>query len=247
MSRLRISAIAALIILLTLNLSAFAKTEIPDHTDEFFVNDFANVLDSETEQFLYETGKNYSSDGGPQIVVLTMKSIGFKSVEDFALDTARKWGIGSEDSDNGVLILVVTDSRDIRIEVGYGLEDVLNDGKCGRFIRNASDMLASGDYNGGIRQIYTDIIGEIEEPTPDDNDDDIAAVAAIIVLIIIVVVILLSFRGKKKPNDWDGGFYIGGGFGGFGGSSNSGSSGFGGGGFSGGGGSFGGGGASGKF
>lgn len=242
MRRLRISAIAALIVLLILNLSAFAKTEVPDHTDEFFVNDFANVLDSETEQFIYETGKSYNSGGGPQIVVLTMKSIGFKSAEDFAIDTARQWGIGNKDSDNGVLILLVTESRDIRIEVGYGLEDVLNDGKCGRFIRNASDMLASGDYNGGIRQIYTDIIGELEEPTPDDNDDDIGAIAAMIIIVIIVIGALISLHSKKKPNNRDGGFYIGGGFGG---PSNGGFGG--GGGFSGGGGGFGGGGAGGKF
>ena len=41
------------------------------------------------------------------------------------------------------------DSRDIRIEVGYGLEGVLNDGKCGRFIRNATDSLSAGDYSEG--------------------------------------------------------------------------------------------------
>lgn len=215
--------------------------DIPKPTDRFFVNDYAEVLDGETENYIFDRGKAYNNGGGPQIAVLTMKSIGNDSVEDFSIRTAREWGIGQKDENNGVLILLVTESRDIRIEVGYGLEGVLNDGKCGRFIRNASDMLSEGDYSGGIKQIYDDIIGELENPTEDDEDED--GLAAEIVIVIAVLLLILFFSGGgrggfRRRRFYGGGF--GGSSGGFGGSS-------GGGGFSGGGGSFGGGGASGKF
>ncbi|MGN0148780.1 MAG: TPM domain-containing protein [Clostridia bacterium] len=253
MSRLkiRVSALLAAMLIIALNLCVFAKTDVPQHTSEFFVNDFANVLDSETEKYIFETGKTYNNSGGTQIVVLTMESIGGESIEEFSVKTAREWGIGDKDKDNGVLILLVMDSREIRIEVGYGLEGVLNDGKCGRFIRNASDMLSSGDYSGGIKQIYNDIIGELENPTPDedDGDDFVYEAAAIIILIILLILwSRIKWRGGRG-----GGYYGGrGGFGGgMSGGSFSGGSSFGGGssggGFSGGGGSFGGGGASGKF
>lgn len=242
----RFFALFAIIIVLALNFTVFAKTDVPSHTDKFFVNDFANVLDDETEQYIFETGKAYNSGGGSQVVVLTMNSIGSDSVEEFSVKTARQWGIGSKDEDNGVLILLVIESRDIRIEVGYGLEGVLNDGKCGRFIRNASEMLSAGDYSGGIRQIYSDVINELESPTPDDENDE-GSIVLETIFVIVIIILLLIFniigpRGGGRGRRRSGRFFVGGGFGGFGGFGGSS-----GGGFSGGGGSFGGGGASGKF
>ena len=154
--RIRSAALFAALLMIILNVCAFAKTDIPAPTDKFCINDYANVIDSETQTYIFERGKEYNANGGPQVVVLTMESIGGESVEDFSIETARKWGIGDKEENNGVLILLVMDSRDIRIEVGYGLEGVLNDGKCGRFIRNATDMLSDGDYSGGIKQIYDD-------------------------------------------------------------------------------------------
>lgn len=243
--------LTAVILIIAFNLCAFAKIDVPEHTEKFFVNDFADVLDDETEQYIFETGKAYNNGGGPQIVVLTMNSIDDNSVEEFSIETAREWGIGDKDEDNGVLILLVTESRDIRIEVGYGLEGVLNDGKCGRFIRNAKDMLSSGDYSGGIKQIYNDIIGELESPTPDeeeeDDDTDLAVIIAFIAIIILSGIWGRIYRNRGGGGH-GGGYYGGrGGYGGgmFGGGGFGGGSS--GGGFSGGGGGFGGGGASGKF
>lgn len=236
-NKVRYAAVFAAVIFVFSALCAFAKTEIPNPTDRFFVNDFANVLDSETEQYIFEKGKEYNNGGGTQVVVLTMDSIGNDSLEEFSIDTAREWGIGDKDEDNGVLILLVMDSRDIRIEVGYGLEGVLNDGKCGRFIRNAAPLLSQGDYSAGIKQMYDNVIGELENPTPDEDEeeDDVGAVFAVIIFII-----LLCIWSSIRRRGGRGGFYGGGFGGGFGGGSS-------GGGFSGGGGSFGGGGASGEF
>lgn len=228
-----------------LNVCAFAKIKAPEPTDRFFINDFADVIDSETEQYIFETGKAYNAGGGPQVVVLTMNSIDGEDIESFSIRTAREWGIGDKDEDNGILITLVTEG-DIRIEVGYGLEGVLNDAKCGRFIRNATDMLSEGDYSGGIKQIYSDVIGELENPTPiDEEDEDVSAIEAIIALIIFIL-LFGTWGGIRRRGWFGGGRFYGGGWhdGGFGGGFGGGSSG---GGFSGGGGSFGGGGASGKF
>ena len=241
-----------MILIVVLNISAYAV--IPNPTNQFFVNDYANVLDSNTETYIYEKGKEYNANGGPQVVVLTMDSLDGATLEEFSIETARKWGIGSKDSDNGVLILLVMDSRDIRIEVGTGLEGVLNDGKCGRFIRKAAPMLSDGDYSGGIKSIYDSVIGELEEPTPDEEEDDgfdEAMAEIIIFMIIIIILAIIRMRGGGGGN-YRGRRFYGGGFGGpggFGGSGGFGGGGFsgGGGGFSGGGGGFSGGGASGKF
>lgn len=244
MKRIRISALLAAVVFAVLSVSVFAKIDVPKPTDRFFINDFADIIDSETEQYIFEKGKEYNAGGGPQVVVLTMNSIDGEDVESFSIRTAREWGIGSKDANNGVLITLVIDSRDIRIEVGYGLEGILNDAKCGRFIRNATDMLSSGDYSGGIKQIYDDVIGELEDPTPiEDEDETIPAIISVIFAIAMLIIWtrLARFgRGRFYGGGWHGGGHNGGFGGGFGGGSS-------GGGFSGGGGSFGGGGASGKF
>lgn len=245
--RLKSAAIIAALLAVIFNMAAFAA--IPAPTSEFFINDYANVIDSDTENYIFEKGKEYNASGGTQVVVLTMESLEGEPLEEFSIETARKWGIGSKDSDNGVLILLVMDSRDIRIEVGTGLEGVLNDGKCGRFIRNAAPMLSDGDYSGGIKSIYDAVIGELEEPTPDEEDDIIEDILAVISLVITllfvgVLVFLITKAGGGNGGSSSGGGYRGTGGFGSGGGSFGGSSG---GGFSGGGGGFSGGGASGKF
>lgn len=244
----RLAALISVFLVIFINTTVFAAANIPQPTDRFFINDYADIIDDATEDYIFEKGKTYNSNGGPQVVVLTMQSIDGASLEDFSISTARKWGIGAKDSDNGVLILLVMDSRDIRIDVGYGLEGVLNDGKCGRFIRNAKDALSSGDYSAGIKSIYDDVIGELENPSPDDEDEisDLEAGicgAAVIVMLIIFIILSRKRGGGGFTGGYSGG-YRGGYRGGFGGGFSGGSSG---GGFSGGGGSFGGGGASGKF
>ena len=241
-----IGIVLAAVYILLFSVCASANTEIPSPTDRFFVNDYADVLDSETENYIYERGKAYNNSGGTQVCVLTMDSIGSESLEEFSLETARKWGIGDKDKYNGVLILLVMDSRDIRIEVGYGLEGILNDGKCGRFIREASPLLSDGDFSGGIKMLYESVVGELEDPQPYEEEDGFKGDSMLIVgLAVFLIIMSLFFGGRGRGGRGFRGGYFGGGFGGgyFGG----GFGGRGGGGFSGGGGGFGGGGASGKF
>ena len=208
--KIRFAALISAIFVLFINICAFAKVDIPNHTDRFFINDYANVIDSETEDYIFEKGKAYNANGGPQVVVLTMESIDGNDLEDFSIETARKWGIGDKDADNGVLILLVMDSRDIRIEVGYGLEGVLNDGKCGRFIRNATDSLSAGDYSEGIKQIYDSVIGELEDPTPDEEDDDDTMVEIMTYVVFFIVLAIVVFITNIKGRGGRGGYHSGG-------------------------------------
>ena len=240
---IKYGALFALFAALFLNIAAYAA--VPSPTSRFFVNDYADVIDSETEDYIFEKGKEYNANGGAQVVVLTMPSLDGENLEEFSIETAREWGIGSKESDNGVLILLVMDSRDVRIEVGDGLEGVLNDGKCGRFIRAAAPLLSGGDYSGGIKSLYNSVIGELEEPTPDTEDEAPEGyydfIAAIIIFLLIIMLWILKSRGGGGGHRGRRFFYGGYGGGGFSGGR------FSGGGFSGGGGGFSGGGASGKF
>ena len=72
-----------------------------------------------------------------EVAVAVVPSIGDYSVEDFSEKVFTKWGLGKKDNDNGVLLLISPDSREVRIQTGYGAEGVLPDVTCGRIIREA--------------------------------------------------------------------------------------------------------------
>ena len=220
--------------------------EIPRPTDKFFINDFADVIDDTTERYIYEKGKDYYYNDGTQVAVVTMKTIGSKTLEEFSINLARDWGLGDKEKDNGVLVLMVMNTRQIRIEVGNGLEGVLNDGKCGRFIRDGKTELSKDNFSEGIKIIYDDIIGELESPTEDipeesdgiDSDQMLLIIICIVIGVFMLIVIMVNFidgisGGSSGGSSWSSG----------GSSWSSGGDG----GFSGGGGGFSGGGASGGF
>jgi uncharacterized protein len=161
--------------------------------------------------------------------------------------------IGTKKNDNGVLILIAKNDKEIRIEVGYGLESRLTDATSSSIIRNEIiPYLKEGKYyegiNAGINSIFLAIQGEYSnDEFNEDNQFNFWTFLIFLIFISIIVGIFnrnRTFRigrnvsGYRGP--WVGGFG-GGGFGGFGGGS------FGGGGFSGGGGMSGGGGASGRW
>lgn len=232
-----------LFILITTAIPSFARSDIPTPTTQFFVNDFSGILSSDTKEYILSTSKKYQAKGGPQVVVTTISSLKGSSIEEYSIDMARSWGIGSMAENNGVLILLALEEREIRIEVGYGLEGIITDSLAGRFIRHATSDLKKNDFDAGLRKIYDLVINELEDPGSYEKENKDGKSAFPIILVILLILFLSIFN---RPNRRNGG--IGGGFGGFyggfgGGSGHTGT----GGGFSGGGGGFGGGGASGRF
>ncbi len=228
-----------------------------DHTEEFYVNDFAGVLTSGQEQGIVSSAKSLHKETEAQVVVLTVESLEGKSIEEYAIEVAREWGIGDKEKNNGVLILLSTGDREIRVEVGLGLEGCLPDGKTGRLIDTyAIPYYSENDFANGTEQLYYAVLNVVREEyaleavgVPEANAENKDAqeheyeeqvgVPAAAAFIIIVLVCVAAFGGSRF-----GFFPIFIGFGGRGG--RGGRGGFGGGSFGGGGG-FGGGGAGRKF
>ena len=117
------------------------------------VNDFANLLDPATRQELDALLEAVGTETTAQIAVVTVETLEGMTVEEYASRLFREWGVGQKDVDNGVLVVVAPIAREMRIEVGYGLEDVLPDGLAGQIIQD--DFLPqfkSGDFRAGILQ-----------------------------------------------------------------------------------------------
>lgn len=248
MKRFLRSITAMAVTILLSGISVFAA--LPTPTNEFFVNDFANVLSSQTEKYIVERGAAAAETDGTQIVVTTVESLEGRTVDEYALDMLRGWGIGDKEKNNGLLILFAKQDRKIKIEVGYGLEGDINDAKAGRLLDNyAIPELRKDNFDEGLLTLYKAVLAELglldaPPPVPDkDNDTDWAGIILGIVFVVLIVIFSARSRGGRGGGRRGGGGFYGGYYGGgfHGGSSGGG---FSGGGFSGGGGSGGGGGAS---
>lgn len=115
------------------------------------VNDFASILDDATEARLRALIEAVERDTTAEIAVATVPSLEGSSVEDVATRYFNTWGVGQKALNNGVLLLVAPNEREVRIEVGYGLEPLLPDGLAGEIIRRqVLPKFKDGDYPGGI-------------------------------------------------------------------------------------------------
>jgi uncharacterized protein len=128
-----------------------------------YVNDFAGVLTPETIQSLDALCALVDQQAHAQIAVVTIHTIdpdgsgATPSIEEFATALEDKWKVGAKGTDRGVLMIFEMTPRHGRIEVGYGLEGILNDAKVGDIGRTMVPYAAQGDYNQaiplGVREI----------------------------------------------------------------------------------------------
>jgi len=116
-----------------------------------YVSDFANVLDPATKQSVEDLCLQVDRQAHAQIAVVTIKTLDDdQSIEEFATKLEEKWKVGAKGTDRGVLMVLVTSSTKGRIEVGYGLEGILNDAKVGDIGRAMAPFSQKGDYNQAI-------------------------------------------------------------------------------------------------
>lgn len=133
-------------------------------TSRFYVNDYADILSSETEDYIYEKSLKLDGLDGTQIVVVTVNNLEGKSIEDYSIELARNFGIGSKEKDNGLLLLLALEEREFRVEVGDGLEGILPDGKTGRFQdQYIIPYLKENKFDEGIKNGYNAFYNEIVE------------------------------------------------------------------------------------
>ena len=232
---------------------------------EGLVIDRAGLLSGAERQALNERLIAFDDSTSNQIVVVILPSLGGADAGSFATQLGQAWGVGQGAKDNGVVLLVTTEDRQVFIATGFGLEGAIPDALAGRIVRRILiPSFRQGQFYGGISEAVSTLMaaasGEYtaDEVSPDGQGDGIPL--ALIVIIVVIVLALMSSgrddgRGGQRrrrsgmppvivfPGSFGGGRRGGGGFGGgFGGG------GFGGGGFGGfGGGGFGGGGAGGGW
>ena len=205
---LKITVVVFLLAIILFPSDAIA-VELPKPTNNFFVNDFASVIDSEYEQQIQNEAVSLYEKTGVQVVVATINSLDGESLEEYSNLLFREWGIGAGEKDNGVLMLISVGDRLSRIEVGYGLEGALPDGKTGRIQDNyMAPSFRDDDYGTGIisgfyaiiNEIYTEYGIEYEasdyQYVGESTEEDSNRSLAIIFFAIIIIIDLIFFRGR---------------------------------------------------
>jgi uncharacterized protein len=239
---------------------ALAGPPIPALTGR--VVDAADVLSTATVDAVSAKLQSYEAATTNQVVVVTLPDLKGYPIEDWGLELGRGWGVGQKGKDNGVILIVAPKDRQLRIEVGYGLEGQLPDATADKIIRyDIIPRFKSGDIDGGVIAGVDAILAALGgtyspaviETSNADIGTTIGQYAGPIFLGLFLIAFFIShIRRKYDPmrgrnvfywyND-PGSSYRGSGSGFSSGFSSHSS----GGGFSGGGGSFGGGGASGRW
>lgn len=240
------------LILLLVSVLAWAKKVPPVPTDRRWVQDYANVLESDQELFLLRKLKAYYDSTSTEVVIVTENSLEGADIFDYSYRLAENWGIGGKAKNNGVLIYAAILDRKVFIQVGRGAEGALPDIYAKRIVENQlKPNFKNKQYGKGFNEATDVVIKRLEgEFVSDGRKGPKKGMPQWLIVLSVIIAILLfssggnngqtfnrpgSNRGMVPPIWLGGGSRRGGGFGG---------GGFGGG-F--GGGSFGGGGAGGSW
>lgn len=226
------------------------------------VSDYAGIFSAaspvrgQLEALLLDLRKKTSAE----IVVVTVKNLEGQSIDGYAVELFEKWGIGQKGKDNGILLLVSVEDKKYRIEIGYGLEGLIPDGRAGEIGRQLLvPRFKAGDFEGGIASAALNLASIVAEDAgvqlsmaaPQSSRTGRRRSRSPFGIIFVIIMMMIFGRGRGRGGLWllpmlllsgGRGGYWSSGSGGFG-------SGMGGGGFSGGfgGGFSGGGGASGGW
>jgi uncharacterized protein len=146
-----------------------------------YVTDPAGVIATDTKARLESLCTEVEQKTGSQMAIVTVTSLEDESVETYAVDLFKQLGIGKKKDNRGVLLLVAPHERKYRIEVGYGLEPVINDARAGDTGRAMVPFLRQGNYSSAIEAAAWQLAKYIADdsgvalsgqpPTPRNRDE----------------------------------------------------------------------------
>lgn len=221
----RVAAAGAVLAALTLAaLPALAAPKVQVSTTNA-VADHADILSDETEQYVNDVSIKLSDACGAQIGVYTLDELlGSTTMEGFAYDAFNAWGLGSDDLDNGVLLLLApneADGGDYYIMRGDGLESQLSFSTLGSLLDEYMEPYwVNGDYDTGTQKtvqalanrlcsIYGVTLnnGYTDTSAPDKGGPNVMGFVLLVVAVLLVIWLityLMRPRGPRPPRGGGG-------------------------------------------
>jgi len=180
-----------------------------------FVNDEAGVISPEYRQLLNDELYSLKLNTSVEMAVATVKSLNGTPLEEYSLNLAHKT-LGEKGKDNGILLFLAVDDREYRIEVGYGLEPVLNAALLGRIGRNVIEpRFKEGNYEKGFLDGIKVISAILRNDTSAETEGTgtwgnlglqsiqpqlMTGIIMIIILLIIISTAASSLQKQKEKN-----------------------------------------------
>ena len=170
MNRLKYLLLSIILIML-ISMLSWAEAPVPQPPAEnSYVFDYAEMINETDETEMRAVSAAIEKASGAEIVVVTVEDFGGYSIDEYANTLFRSWGIGSQEENNGILLLinrenlVAGQSGRVRIEVGYGLEGAVTDGIAGRILDEyVLPPWETGEYSRGILQGYMAIASVVAQ------------------------------------------------------------------------------------
>lgn len=177
-----------LVLLLVANVGCLAALPKPVG----FVNDFARVIDRTYSIEMDSVAKTLQDNQGVEMAVVTINSSEPMTPKEYATQLFNEWGIGGPE-DSGLLILLAMEEREIQVEVGYGLEGVLPDGKVGAILDEAViPYFAKGDYGRGLLEGARAFQAELAQESYAQRKEDNSGLWGFVIFLVIVAIIYFS-------------------------------------------------------
>ena len=185
--------------------AATAGEDVPLLTGR--VVDNANILSASTVTRLTELLRAHEDSTSNQVAVLTIATLGGEDINEYSMRVAEAWKLGTRAHDNGLLLLVARDDRNVRIEVGRGLEGVLPDITCGAIIRHEIiPRFREGDYDGGVsagvEAILAALKGSYTPPAEKQASDTGGKLMAGGIFTVVVGLFTLIVMFARGPQTW---------------------------------------------
>ncbi|HEV2431180.1 MAG TPA: YgcG family protein, partial [Burkholderiales bacterium] len=171
--------------------AAWAQVAVPPLTGR--VTDLTGTLTREQQAGLERMLQEFEARKGTQLAVLMVPSTAPEAIEQYALRVGEQWKIGRKKVDDGAILVVAKNDRAVRIEVGYGLEGVLNDATASRIIREIIvPRFREGDFYGGINAALDRMMRLIDgEPLPEPSRRAPADEGGLMQLLPVLLIVAL--------------------------------------------------------
>lgn len=195
-------------ILLLMQNIGWAQYDIPKKPSfQTSVYDYAKVLSETEAKQLEDKLIRYSDTTSTQIVFISIEDLQGEDIGILTPKWAHEWGIGQAEEDNGVLILLAKNDREIWISPGYGVEDRLTAGITGELVRNViiPEFKAGSYYNGldkGSDAIFEVLQGKYKGTRKSNNSGGILPV--LVFFGIFILIFILASRNKNNRNGGNG-------------------------------------------
>src|SRR5438034_4598608 len=137
-------------VLVVFGVNTVSADDISKISPTGYVTDLAGVIPQSTKQRLDALCTELDQKTGAQLAIVTVKSLDDRPIEDYAVELFKHLGVGSKKENSGILLLLAPNDRKYRIEVGYGIEPVINDARAGDAGRAMVPFLRQNDYGSAV-------------------------------------------------------------------------------------------------